>query len=60
LHQTTIIRKRHSKISLSVQETSERIGLEKKKEEKRQRKLENNTFETDETEKDTTPSTVDR
>ena len=32
----------------------------KKKEEKRQRKLENKMFETDETEKDPTPSTEDR
>jgi len=36
------------------------LAKKKKKEEKRQRKLENKAIETDETEKDPTPSTKDR
>jgi hypothetical protein len=36
------------------------LEKKKKKEEKRQRKLENNAVETDETEKDPTPSAEDR
>ncbi len=36
------------------------LAKKKKKEEKRQRKLENKTVETDETEKDPTPSMEDR
>jgi hypothetical protein len=36
------------------------LAKKKKKEEKRQRKLENKAVETDETEKDPTPSTEDR
>jgi len=36
------------------------LAKKKKKEEKRQRKLENKLVETDETEKDPTPSTEDR
>ncbi len=36
------------------------LAKKKKKEEKRQRKLGNKAVETDETEKDTTPSTEDR
>ena len=36
------------------------LAKKKKKEEKRQRKLENKVVETDETEKDPTPSTEDR
>ena len=36
------------------------LAKKKKKEEKRQRKLENKLLETDETEKDPTPSTEDR
>ncbi|MBW2605644.1 MAG: hypothetical protein JRE28_15280 [Deltaproteobacteria bacterium] len=36
------------------------LAKKKKKEEKRQRKLENKAVETDETEKDSIPSTEDR
>jgi len=49
-----------AKSHYSFRKRQKELAKKKKKEEKRQRKLENKTVETDETEKDQTPSTEDR
>jgi hypothetical protein len=49
-----------AKSHYSFKKRQKELAQKKKKEEKRQRKLENKTVETDETEKDPTPSMEDR
>ena len=49
-----------AKSQYQFQKRQKELAKKKKKEEKRQRKLENKAGETDETEKDPTPSTEDR
>ena len=49
-----------AKSHYSFRKRQKELAKKKKKEEKRRRKLENKTVETDETEKDQTPSTEDR
>ncbi len=49
-----------AKSHYSFRKRQKELAKKKKKEEKRQRKLENKAVETDETEKDPTPSTEDR
>jgi hypothetical protein len=49
-----------AKSHYQFQKRQKELAKKKKKEEKRRRKLENKVVETDETEKDPTPSTEDR
>jgi len=49
-----------AKSNYQFKKRQKELAKKKKKEEKRQRKLENKLVETDETEKDPTPSTEDR
>jgi hypothetical protein len=49
-----------AKSNYQFKKRQKELDKKKKKEEKRQRKLENKAVETDETEKDPTPSTEDR
>ncbi|MEA1992403.1 MAG: hypothetical protein U9N58_09470 [Thermodesulfobacteriota bacterium] len=49
-----------AKSNYQFKKRQKELAKKKKKEEKRQRKLENKAVETDETEKDPTPSTEDR
>ncbi len=49
-----------AKSQYQFQKRQKELAKKKKKEEKRQRKLQNKMVETDETEKDPTPSTEDQ
>ena len=49
-----------AKSNFQFQKRQKELAKKKKKEEKRQRKLQNKMVETDETEKDPTPSTEDQ